>query len=168
MQAACVTRLTAAGTPGRSGTRPRGAAAETGLPVRPPRIFGVEARAIASAERDLAEIGHDQTFVRDRAAERKLTDELCDTAAEAVRDADLVIFCVPPGAMGAAATEIAQAIPAHAVVSDVGSSFGRLSDKSKGRSGRSVNNAEDFAKAAFIKGANGGVLELDYRGGGAI
>jgi cyclohexadieny/prephenate dehydrogenase len=38
-----------------------------------------------------------------------------------VRDCDLVIFCVPPGAMGAAAGEIAEALPAGALVSDVGS-----------------------------------------------
>lgn len=58
---------------------------------------------------------------RRRAAERGLTDRVCDTAAEAVREADLVIFCVPPGVMGAAAREIADAIPADAIVSDVGS-----------------------------------------------
>jgi cyclohexadieny/prephenate dehydrogenase len=58
---------------------------------------------------------------RKRAAERGLVDEVCETAAEAVRAADLVIFCVPPGAMGAAAREIAEAIPADAVISDVGS-----------------------------------------------
>jgi cyclohexadieny/prephenate dehydrogenase len=59
---------------------------------------------------------------RARAAERGLVDRVCDTAAEAVRDADLVIFCVPPGAMGEAARAIADAIPADALVSDVGSS----------------------------------------------
>ncbi len=58
---------------------------------------------------------------RRRAAERALTDRVCETAAEAVREADLVIFCVPPGAMGAAAREIAGAVPADAVISDVGS-----------------------------------------------
>jgi cyclohexadieny/prephenate dehydrogenase len=58
---------------------------------------------------------------RKRAAERGLVDTVCESAAEAVRQADLVIFCVPPGAMGAAAAEIAEAIPADAVVSDVGS-----------------------------------------------
>ena len=57
-----------------------------------------------------------------RAAERGLTDEVCDSAAEAVREADLVIFCVPPGAMGEAAAEIADVLPAGALVSDVGSS----------------------------------------------
>ncbi len=58
---------------------------------------------------------------RQRAAERGLADRVCETAAEAVAEADLVIFCVPPGAMGAAAREIADALPADAVVSDVGS-----------------------------------------------
>jgi cyclohexadieny/prephenate dehydrogenase len=58
---------------------------------------------------------------RARAAERGLADDVCDTSAEAVREADLVIFCVPPGAMGAAAREIADAVPKDAVISDVGS-----------------------------------------------
>lgn len=56
-----------------------------------------------------------------RAAERGLVHHVYATAAEAVRDADLVIFCVPPGAMGEAAAEIAGVLPAGAVVSDVGS-----------------------------------------------
>lgn len=58
---------------------------------------------------------------RQRAAERRLVDQVCDSAAEAVAQADLVIFCVPPGAMGAAAAGIARSIPADAIVSDVGS-----------------------------------------------
>lgn len=58
---------------------------------------------------------------RQRAAERGLADRICDSASEAVRDAQLVIFCVPPGAMGDAAREIAHALPADALVSDVGS-----------------------------------------------
>ena len=58
---------------------------------------------------------------RQRAAQRRLTDQVCDSAAEAVRDADLVIFCVPPGAMSAAAADIAGAAPAGALISDVGS-----------------------------------------------
>ena len=58
---------------------------------------------------------------RARARERGLADTVHETAAEAVRDADLAIFCVPPGAMGEAAAEIADALPAGALVSDVGS-----------------------------------------------
>jgi cyclohexadieny/prephenate dehydrogenase len=59
---------------------------------------------------------------RARAAERGLADKVCDSAAEAVRGADLVVLCVPVGAMAAAAAEIAPFLPAGAVVSDVGSS----------------------------------------------
>ena len=59
---------------------------------------------------------------RARAAERGLVAAVCDSAAAAVRHADLVILCVPVGAMGAAAAEIAGALPAGVVVSDVGSS----------------------------------------------
>jgi len=58
---------------------------------------------------------------RARARERRLASHIAETAAEAVAEADLVIFCVPPGAMGAAAAEVASALPPRAVVSDVGS-----------------------------------------------
>ncbi len=59
---------------------------------------------------------------RSRAAERGLADRVCDSAAEAVTEADLVILCVPVGAMATAAAQIAPHLPAGAVVSDVGSS----------------------------------------------
>ncbi len=59
---------------------------------------------------------------RRRAAERGLVATVCETAAAAVRNADLVILCVPVGAMAAAGAEIAAALPLHALVSDVGSS----------------------------------------------
>ena len=58
---------------------------------------------------------------RKRAAERGLVSSVCDSGAEAVANADLVIFCVPPGAMGAAAAELASALSADVVISDVGS-----------------------------------------------
>ena len=60
--------------------------------------------------------------VRRRAAIRGLVGEVCDTAVAAVGGADLVILCVPVGAMGGAAAEIADALPDGAIVSDVGSS----------------------------------------------
>jgi cyclohexadieny/prephenate dehydrogenase len=60
-------------------------------------------------------------LTRRRAEERKLVDVVFENAAEAVCEADLVIFCVPTGAMGAAARDIAGAVPADAVISDVGS-----------------------------------------------
>ncbi len=59
---------------------------------------------------------------RARAAERGLVDRVCATSAEAVAEADLVVLCVPVGAMGAAAAEFAAALPAGALISDVGSS----------------------------------------------
>ncbi|MCT2400345.1 prephenate/arogenate dehydrogenase family protein [Novosphingobium mangrovi (ex Huang et al. 2023)] len=59
---------------------------------------------------------------RARAAERGLVHKVCDTAVDAARDADLVIFCVPPGVMGEAAAAIRDVLPAGCLVSDVGSS----------------------------------------------
>jgi cyclohexadieny/prephenate dehydrogenase len=59
---------------------------------------------------------------RARAAERGLCHTIHDNAADAVREADLVIFCVPPGAMAEAALACAAALPAEALISDVGSS----------------------------------------------
>ena len=59
---------------------------------------------------------------RRRAATRGLANRICESAGDAVREAELVIFCVPPGAMGEAARAIADALPAGALVSDVGSS----------------------------------------------
>jgi cyclohexadieny/prephenate dehydrogenase len=50
-----------------------------------------------------------------------LCDDITDTAGASVIDADFVVLCVPVGAMGAAAAEIAADLPAAAIVSDVGS-----------------------------------------------
>ncbi|MFV0245363.1 MAG: prephenate/arogenate dehydrogenase family protein [Qingshengfaniella sp.] len=55
------------------------------------------------------------------AAEIGLCDRITDTAAEAVDGADLVVLCVPVGAMGAVAAEIAPHLMPGATVSDVGS-----------------------------------------------
>jgi len=55
------------------------------------------------------------------ATEIGLCDRICDTAAEAVAGADLVVLCVPVGAMGAVAEEIAPYLAPGATVSDVGS-----------------------------------------------
>jgi cyclohexadieny/prephenate dehydrogenase len=72
---------------------------------------------------DVATTGFDaSSAVRRRAAERGLAGTVCDTVAEAVADADLVILCVPVGAMGEVAREMAGALKPGALVSDVGSS----------------------------------------------
>ncbi|MFA9200344.1 MAG: prephenate/arogenate dehydrogenase family protein [Cypionkella sp.] len=60
--------------------------------------------------------------VRRRAVERGLVGRVCESAAEAVARAELVILCVPVGAMGEAARAIAGALAPGAIVSDVGSS----------------------------------------------
>ncbi len=58
---------------------------------------------------------------RDTAREIGLCDRIEDTAAAAVEGADLVVLCVPVGAMGAVAAEIAPCLKPGATVSDVGS-----------------------------------------------
>lgn len=58
-----------------------------------------------------------------RAAAREigLVDSVCDTVAEAVADADLVVLAVPVGAMEAVAREIAPHLKPGCTVTDVGS-----------------------------------------------
>ena len=60
--------------------------------------------------------------VRVAAQGRGLVAQVCETAQEAVREADLVILCVPVGAMEEAARELADHLPDSAIISDVGSS----------------------------------------------
>jgi cyclohexadieny/prephenate dehydrogenase len=58
---------------------------------------------------------------RQVAQEIGFCDRVVETAVEAVQGADLVVLCVPVGAMGPIAKEIAQHLKPGAVVSDVGS-----------------------------------------------
>ena len=58
---------------------------------------------------------------RETAREIGLCDRVCESAREAVEGADLVVLCVPVGAMGEVAQEIAPAIKTGATLSDVGS-----------------------------------------------
>ena len=57
----------------------------------------------------------------DRAEELGLGDSYSTDAAEAVKDADLVIISVPVGSSGEVAAQIAPALKAGAIVTDVGS-----------------------------------------------
>jgi hypothetical protein len=50
------------------------------------------------------------------------------------------------------------------IISDLGASFGKLSEVSGGKTGRSVNKPEQYAQSRFIKRVRDGVIELDYRG----
>lgn len=81
------------------------------------------ARAVRENMPEVALAGYDaDPSVRARAREIGLVDDVAETAGEAVAGADLVILCVPVGAMAAAAEAIADSLPAGAIVSDVGSS----------------------------------------------
>lgn len=67
-------------------------------------------------------IGHAKSAeTRATALEIGLCDRVFDTAAEAVKGADLVVLCVPVGAMAAIAAEIAPHLAEGATVTDVGS-----------------------------------------------
>jgi cyclohexadieny/prephenate dehydrogenase len=55
------------------------------------------------------------------AREIGLCDRVCESAAEAAEGADLVVLCVPVGAMGEVAAGIAPVLKRGATVSDVGS-----------------------------------------------
>jgi len=63
---------------------------------------------------------------RATAAEIGLCDDIVDTPAEAVKDADLVVLCVPIGAMGAVAEQISGVLKPGATVTDVGSVKGAV------------------------------------------
>jgi cyclohexadieny/prephenate dehydrogenase len=81
------------------------------------------ARAVQATMPTVRVTGHDaDPAVRERARELGFVDDATDTPGAAVIDADLVILCVPVGAMGAVAESIADDLPADAIVSDVGSS----------------------------------------------
>ncbi|SHL15762.1 cyclohexadieny/prephenate dehydrogenase [Roseovarius marisflavi] len=88
--------------------------------------LGLIASSMAHAMRRAGVVGEISGYARsaetrDVAREIGLCDRVCDSAAEAVAGADLVVLCVPVGAMGAVAAEIAPALKPGATVSDVGS-----------------------------------------------
>ena len=58
---------------------------------------------------------------RKTALEVGFIDRVCDSAADAVKDADLVILCTPVGTIGAITNEIAASLKPGAILSDVGS-----------------------------------------------
>ncbi|OOY30400.1 prephenate/arogenate dehydrogenase family protein [Thioclava sp. F36-6] len=67
-------------------------------------------------------VGHARSAeTRDTALEIGLVDAVYETAAEAVAGADLVVLCVPVGAMAKIAEEIAPHLAPGATITDVGS-----------------------------------------------
>jgi cyclohexadieny/prephenate dehydrogenase len=80
--------------------------------ARAARERGVVRSIAASARSDAT---------RKRVIELELADEIFASNADAAKGADLVIVCVPVGACGTVAAEIAPVLKADAIVSDVGS-----------------------------------------------
>jgi len=79
--------------------------------------------AIRARAREITTTGYDRSAeVRAEAAARGLVGAVHDTPETAVADADLVILCVPVGAMEEAARAIAPGLKPGAIISDVGSS----------------------------------------------
>lgn len=107
-------------------------------------------------------VGHARSSeTRDTALALGLVDTVCGTAAEAVADADLVVLCVPVGVMGVVAAEIAPALKAGAVVSDVGSVKAKVIEMV----GAHLPDTVDFIPAHPIAGTensgpNAGFAEL--------
>lgn len=50
----------------------------------------------------------------------------------------------------------------HYVVADLGATFGKLPDADGSRSGRTVNNPEDYSQSKIIKQVRDGMVEVDY------
>ena len=93
--------------------------------------FGLIGGSIARAARAQGLAGEIVTTARSektraRVTELGIVDRVVETNAEAVRDADLVILCIPVGACGPVAQEIATHLKAGAVISDVGSVKGAV------------------------------------------
>jgi len=93
--------------------------------------FGLIGGSIARAAREQGLAGKIVTTARSaktraRVIELGLADSVVETNAEAVKDADLVILCIPVGACGAVAQEIAGHLKRGAIVSDVGSVKGAV------------------------------------------
>lgn len=80
------------------------------------------ARAVRQFMPTVRVTGHDANpQVREIARRIDLCDDITDTAGASVIDADLVILCVPPGAMGAAAAAIKDDLPPECILSEVAS-----------------------------------------------
>jgi cyclohexadieny/prephenate dehydrogenase len=93
--------------------------------------FGLIGGSIARAARAQGLAGEIVTTARSartraRVLELGVVDRVVETNAEAVKDADLVILCIPVGACGPVAAEIAPHLAPGAIVSDVGSVKGAV------------------------------------------
>jgi cyclohexadieny/prephenate dehydrogenase len=85
--------------------------------VRAAREYGAARTIVATARSEAT---------RRRVVELGIADQVVETNAEAVKGADLVIVCIPVGASGSVAQEIAAHLQPGAIVSDVGSVKGTV------------------------------------------
>ena len=85
--------------------------------ARAAREYGVARTIVATARSEAT---------RKRVVELGIADRVVETNAEAAKGADLVIVCIPVGASGPVAQEIAAALKPGAIVSDVGSVKGAV------------------------------------------
>jgi cyclohexadieny/prephenate dehydrogenase len=93
--------------------------------------FGLIGGSIARAAREQGLAGEIVTTARSaktraRVKQLGVVDHVVETNADAVKDADLVILCIPVGACGTVALEIAAHLRLGAIVSDVGSVKGAV------------------------------------------
>ena len=93
--------------------------------------FGLIGGSIARAARAQGLAGEIVTTARSpktraRVQELGIVDRVVETNTEAVADADLVILCIPVGACGPVAQEIAEYLRPGAIISDVGSVKGAV------------------------------------------
>lgn len=93
--------------------------------------FGLIGGSIARAARAQGLAGEIVTTARSpatraRVQELGIVDRVVETNIESVKDADLVILCIPVGACGPVAEEIAPHLTPGAIISDVGSVKGMV------------------------------------------
>lgn len=93
--------------------------------------FGLIGGSIARAARAQGLAGEIVTTARSPATRKRvqelgIVDRVVETNVEAVKDADLVILCIPVGACGPVAEEIAPHLIPGAIISDVGSVKGMV------------------------------------------
>ncbi len=91
-------------------------------------LIGSSLSHVMRRERLAAHIaGHARSAeTRDKAVALGLGDSIHASAAEAVRDADLVVLCIPVGACAEVAASIAPALKPDAILTDVGSVKGAV------------------------------------------
>ncbi len=93
--------------------------------------LGLIGSSISHAARRAGLVGHISGYARSAetraiSLEIGIVDRVCETAAEAVKDADLVVLCTPVGTYGELAKNIALHLKPGAILTDVGSVKGAV------------------------------------------